>query len=127
MIKIHRILAEADLLDTLTGSIHTAHSGFRDMAVVLGSLFGISLVIAVWLVFFRGKPRVRKYRHHHHHRPIVLTEGQTGESPPAVEEVKARRKWKRPRRPHRPRNPTLAETGGLPPARDGQTPPPSLP
>jgi hypothetical protein len=38
---------------------------------------------------------------------------------------KRRRKWRRRRREHRPRNPTLAETGGLPPLRSPG--PPSSP
>jgi hypothetical protein len=36
--------------------------------------------------------------------------------------VPHRRKWRRRRRDHRPRNPTLAETGGLPPIRQPRPP-----
>ena len=45
----------------------------------------------------------------------------------ATAEIKKRKKWRKPRRAHRPLNPTLAQTGGLPPIRDENTPLPPMP
>lgn len=77
--------------------------GWQDFFIVLGAVVLAALMVFIWIALFRKK-RTHRRRHHHHGK-------------------------KRRRREHRPINPTLAQTGGLPPIRaeerpPGQTPPP---
>jgi hypothetical protein len=96
----------------------------RDVLIVLVALGVVSA--GIWItVWFFGKPRRRHHRHRHHH-------GYQASPEPARDQVEAkdeseqshrhRRKWRKKRRDHRPLNPTLAETGGLPPVRTGGPP-----
>ncbi len=100
-------------------------TGLPYMFTILGTVIGVGLLGSLVIVMFRGKGKRR--HHHHHHRsadsPPVPTAAVGKDA--AMAEGR-RRKWRRRRRPHRPLNPTLAETGGLPPVRDPNTPPPGL-
>jgi len=81
-------------------------SALRQQVIVGLVILGILAFAAVlWALFIhtpserrraRGQARRESEPQHHQHR----------------------RKWKKRRREHRPRNPTLAETGGLPPPRE---------
>jgi hypothetical protein len=94
-------------------------AGARERLIIFGALGIVAVAVAAWAAFVR-KPRRRHHRHHHghHHSPEPAPETvaeDSGEEPG----VPRRRRWRRPRRDHRPRNPTLSETGGLPPVRAG--------
>jgi len=95
--------------------------GARQKVVLLGAMTVIAAGIAVWAVFFRD---ARRRRHRRHHREPASDSATGAASTPAQgtqhsgERVRSRRR----RRELRPRNPTLAETGGLPPVRSGQPP-----
>ncbi len=97
-----------------------------DLLVVLGAgvvLFGVLLL---WVAYFR---RRRSHRHHHrHHRPSAPAEATVADDASAESDAESsghsRHRRRRRRREHRGRNPTLAETGGLPPPRaNGVLPP----
>jgi len=94
-------------------------SGTKQTREVSGAIVLVVLLIVLWAIFLR-KPRRRQSgeKHRRHHSPARPNsdEGSGGR----------RRKWRRRRREHRPRNPTLAETGGLPPIRT-EPPPTDLP
>jgi len=86
--------------------------GTREVLIVVGAIAAISIVVVGWAMFVH-KPG----RHHHHRHHRKEQRPATG-----VSEHQPGRKWRRRRRKdRRPRNPTLAETGGLPPTRS--TPP----
>jgi hypothetical protein len=103
-------LAPADGASGLRGSWATPELRGR-LIMVLAILIAISIPI-IWAVYFRTKPRRRK---HHHHTPLVSAEpGAVPESPASF---KRRKKRRRSSHPNRALNPTLAETGGLPPIR----------
>ncbi len=85
----------------------------RETLILVGAMAFIALLIALWAVFLRKRGRRRHHHPHRHHH----SQTERGPAPEAVPENR-RRKWRRKRRrDHRPRNPTLAETGGLPPVR----------
>jgi hypothetical protein len=97
--------------------------GFLDLStlggvITLGAIGLVTLLVLLWAVFLRRRRR-RRHSHHHAHRPssqptetpVALNNGD------AVSPRKKRRHRRRSDRRHRPRNPTLAETGGLPPIR----------
>src|SRR6266404_5286157 len=87
--------------------------GTREGLLVFTALVLVILLSVIWAVYFR-KPRRRHHRHYH-------AEPSTREAParePEDDSLSPKsRRTRRRRREHRPRNPTLAETGGLPPAR----------
>jgi hypothetical protein len=79
----------------------------RITVLVLGVLVVAALAGMVWAVFFHKPSHKRR------------------DPPKTAEPRERKRKRKRKRRhEHRPMNPTLAETGGLPPHRGDRPPPP---
>jgi hypothetical protein len=69
----------------------------------------------IWAIFIRKREdaTARRYREHFSgsgDSPSTTTEGASNQ--------RSSRRRKKRRREHRQRNPTLAETGGLPPIRD---------
>jgi len=95
---------------------------FRDVdyrsVIIYGSLALVALAAFIWAAFFRRRRR----RHHHFHRPRT--------APPPAEKHRSwswRRllglKRRRHRRHPRRSNPTLAQSGGLPPIRAEDSPP----
>jgi hypothetical protein len=100
-------------------------SNLVQILTIIAVLLGLSLLVFVWAAFFR-KPGGR-HRHHRYRYPQSTSETDAQSKPPEKPAPTPRRKRFR-RHEHRPRNPTLAEAGGLPPARaDEPAPPPSEP
>jgi hypothetical protein len=100
--------------------------GAREGLLVAGALLVVIFLSLVWAVFIRKPSRRKHHRHHRHSHsgspaPAQATAG--GDPTPATGSSR-RRRWRRRRREHRPRNPTLSETGGLPPFRSEGPPPP---
>ncbi len=83
----------------------------RELLIIILAVASVTLLLLLWATFIRKRPR-------HHLSRWVIEEA----TPADPENGHKRRKWRRRRRGHRPRNPTLAETGGLPPARVEQPP-----
>lgn len=108
------LLAQLPPAGFVSTSWHNMSRTTRDLALVLAALAVLTLAILVWVVFFRERRRhssswhMRKRNH-----PSESRNGDGSER---------RRRRRRRRSEQRPRNPTLAETGGLPPVR-GQPPP----
>ncbi|HOB98468.1 MAG TPA: hypothetical protein PKM43_06925 [Verrucomicrobiota bacterium] len=94
----------------------------QDMLVVLGVGILLLVVLLVWALFLRKRPHSHSHSHSRHHRGIQIEESGESDSDHARHHHRHRRK--RRRRDHRMRNPTLAETGGLPPPRSEPHPPP---
>src|SRR5437588_11834263 len=89
--------------------------GTREGLLVFTALVVVILTCVLWAVYFRKR---RRRHHHHHHAHASTREATVSETDEDPRSHKLRR-IRRRRREHRPRNPTLAETGGLPPARTG--------
>lgn len=88
--------------------------------VVLGL---VSLLALIWAAFFRKRPRDDFHRFAHHlRRHNAISNGQERSSVNGSPHRHHHRR--RRRREHRPRNPTLAQTGGLPPVRTERGPQP---
>ncbi len=102
----------------------TLDAGTRAGLIVIGASSAVGLLLLVWAGLYIKKRR-RHRRHSHHHQSTstaeeALAAAQRGA--PAAETHHRHHRRKR-RREHRPRNPTLAETGGLPPVRHEEEPP----
>jgi hypothetical protein len=95
---------------------------FVEILIVLGVVLGLTLLLVLWAAYLR-RPKRRRSNSHSHADPVVVKVDRD-EDDEESEEEKPRRRGRRRRvkvryrrREHRPTNPTLAETGGLPPPR----------
>jgi len=113
-----------DDIDTLlTTPVHMA-AGLVDFLIVIGVILLVVLVVFYWAYAVRKrKNRIRKYRHHHHRKGI---REQLQKNAGEIKELIRQRRHGR-HREHRSLNPTLAQTGGLPPLREADEPPPPPP
>jgi hypothetical protein len=93
-------------------------SELLDFFVVFGAILLVVLIAFFWALMVRkgGKSR-RKHRSRQSYRE-QLQKGAS-EIRQLIREHRSGR-----RREHRPINPTLAQTGGLPPLREAEKPPP---
>jgi hypothetical protein len=99
----------------------------RERLIIFGSLGLVTLVLLIWAVFIRKKKKRRRKHHHSSHHSAIAS--PVSEAPVAADPEAATgkdRRSRRSRRRHRQRNPTLAETGGLPPIREQEPTEPSL-
>jgi hypothetical protein len=127
--------------DDVVGGLNIYNPEFLMVAAALGV---VAFLLVLWALFYRKTPGQRHRRHHHHHRASRhwspesgLSEDEEGDEDEDTDEddqadaaeegrlERRRRRRHRRRREHRPRNPTLAETGGLPPIRANKPPGPS--
>lgn len=87
-----------------------------DLTMLLGAIGALVAALIFWVIFIRGP---KKHPEERNRKPI-----QANSNPrvTVTEDGRERHKKKKRhrRRDHRDRNPTLAQTGGLPPPRDPQ-------
>jgi len=100
-----------------------------DRTLVSGAILLVVCALLAWAVFIRkrGRPRYCRHPHLHHGRSLVPALNKTpkdGRGGPSF--LRSRRRRRR-RREAWPLNPTLAETGGLPPLRVHEPKPPGAP
>ena len=96
-----------------------------DFFIVLGVIVLVTLGLMFWALVFSTKARHRRHRHrHHHHHKSYREEIKKGTD--GLKQIIQQGRHHH-RHEHRPLNPTLAETGGLPPVRSPERPPPSPP
>ncbi|MGO8766710.1 MAG: hypothetical protein ACLQSR_16430 [Limisphaerales bacterium] len=104
--------------DTVTIS-NQFSEGWIQFFALIGVILLVVIGLFIWAVFLRRtKKRRRKHRHHHSSYREKLEKGAND-----IKEIVEERRH-RHRHGHRPVNPTLAETGGLPPRRPPDEPPP---
>lgn len=104
----------------------TAPGAGEDTIPILIAIGAVGLLLILGVVWWARRRRSRR-RHRHRSassRPSVPpVRAESRAEGDAAEASGHRHRRRRRRRDHRPRNPTLAETGGLPPPRpEGQTP-----
>ena len=120
------LLAAADPSEDLTPPLGRVHPDIQAYLIVLGAIAFVSVCAALWIVYVH-KPKRRHRPRHRSHEPERRPESADGPAafgPTGTASGEGGRRRRRRRR-HRPRNPTLAETGGLPPIRqDGPPAPP---
>jgi hypothetical protein len=101
-----------------------AGNSFAGGITIILVLVLVILAAFIWAAFFRKPGRTRARRHHHHHRKFPEPPKEIVKEQPGNEETGRSRRGRRHRRTKRLPNPTLAETGGLPPPRTGPAKPP---
>lgn len=107
----HSLLAAIDL--TATSKVPKLVAS--DLILIIGIAALVFGAIVTWAVFLRGASKHPEEKNRPKFSPTVTV---------TEEGLERRRKKRRVRRrDHRQRNPTLAQTGGLPPPRDVQSSP----
>ena len=91
--------------------------------VVVIILSVVALAAFIWAAFIRqpNAPHKHHHRHHWRHSKHDVAEASGKEKSGFFGRKRRRRKKKK----DRPANPTLAETGGLPPVRSNESEPPN--
>lgn len=112
-----------------------------NIMVIVGTGLALGLLLLVGARYYvRNKRHHRRHHHHHSRRDPPDRDGdqadadtadaaqETAEANSGGQEHRhhRHRRRRRRRRDHRPRNPTLGETGGLPPAKPEPRPNPPL-
>ncbi len=128
MTTIHPLFAQQSLpIDVVQAPWQQMDAATQEILIILGAVAGVTLLALMWVLVFRkkGGQRSRRHSHHHHHSARESApEPKTEEEGASEPETGRKGRRHRRRREHRPRNPTLAETGGLPPLRAGRPPDP---
>jgi hypothetical protein len=99
----------------------TFNTGWLEIFIVLGAIVLMAFGLFFWALFMRKpKNRKRKYRDQH-----ISYQEKLGQKATNVAEYVKRRHGHRRHKYRHSSNPTLAETGGLPPRRppESETPP----
>jgi hypothetical protein len=101
-----------------TGLFHfwnSLGSGTKDALIIFGAALLLTLILFIWAMFIRHPKRQSKAfgGGDRRERGFLVTDAERG---------KHRSRRRKHRHTKRRRNPTLAETGGLPPIRDENDP-----
>jgi len=109
-------------LNTLLATMRKSDPATTERILVFGAIGLVTLLLVLWALFLRRRRRRREHHHSHHNSSTAakVVEAPAGQDAPA--RPYKRRRRRRSGRSHRPRNPTLAETGGLPPIRPEDPP-----
>ena len=115
-----------DLIPTevLPGSGRWMGLTLRELMLVFGAVGLVVLPVFIWVLYFRKKPHRHSHQHHHHSNNSDEAALSSMDTESETSSERRYRRKRRRRREHRPRNPTLAETGGLPPLRSEHPPDP---
>ena len=130
MTSLPVLLGQLEGLNPLNPTQPLGKSGgllLRDVLVIVATGLLLALVLVLWARWY-----VKRRRHHRHESrsavaPTIEVDEEAGHPPRHHHHHHHRHRHRRRRRHEefRTRNPTLAETGGLPPARPD--PPPTQP
>lgn len=104
-------LVAIDVQDTLVANMHKSTVSRSGLTLLFAALGIVTVLLLTWAIFLRKRPLQRSRRFSYSSADSVSKDNF---SPSAAHQGRRRR-----RRRRRPRNPTLAETGGLPPPREG--------
>jgi hypothetical protein len=116
---------EAVDINNLLGPMRRSDPATRERILIFGAIGLVTLLVVLWAIFLRRRRRRRREHHHSHHQsspPAEVVEALTGQD--AAARPYKRRRRRRSSHSLRPRNPTLAQTGGLPPVRPEGPPEP---
>ena len=91
-------------------------SAFRETVIIIGAILLVALTILLWVIFIR-KRRLTKHHGRESERGMLLTDDEIKDRHHSRSFLGFGKRRKHRRRRIHSRNPTLAETGGLPPIR----------
>jgi hypothetical protein len=114
-VKIGYWFADVEIEDVAL-SWQKMSASTKDGVMIFGVLMVMTIVLIIWAAFIRSRRRRKRQYHYRRSRPEAVE--RRPDKPETGASQSGRRRFRRRRREHRPKNPTLAETGGLPPVRD---------
>jgi hypothetical protein len=109
MNSISLFLAQIDAKDALLVDLHKTGASRSGLTLLFGACGAVTLLLLAWAIFIRKRPVERLRRFSYSSDPA------SKDNPGASTATSQGRRRRRRRR--RSRNPSLAETGGLPPIR----------
>jgi hypothetical protein len=109
MNRISFFLAQVDVKDSLMPDLQKTGASRNELTLLFTAVGVVTLLVLIWAIFIRKRPHDSSRRYSYPSRDSA--KDNTSESG-----AKASRRSRR-RRKRRSLNPTLAETGGLPPIR----------
>ena len=112
--------AVVEPFDAVLPRIKATGPAIREWGILLGAILVIATIVILWIVFSGKSRRHAARREDRRQRRRAFRQAAAEAEEQRSEKSSGRR---RRRRHHRPRNPTLAETGGLPPIRGGDQQP----
>jgi hypothetical protein len=112
MNQITFFLAQIDVKDSLVSDLHKTAGSRGGLTLLFGAIGIVTLLILGWAIFIRKRPDDGSRRYSYPSR-----KSRTSDSDKSRESTAESGTRKRRRRKRRPLNPTLAQTGGLPPIR----------
>lgn len=98
----------------------------KERLIVLGAVALVLAIVLGWALLFRHRRRRAARREDRRHRRHSFAKN-AAKGVAEIKQLVKEHQHRRRRRHHRPRNPTLAETGGLPPPRSDDQPPQTQP
>lgn len=128
------LLAQAPPPDVTSDGLTVLSLNGHELFLLSLAVGAVAVLVVLWAVFIRkpDRPGHRRRRHHSEQGwgldPAGIDDEDEGTEKKTVDEAEVEddaghgRRRRRRRREHRPRNPTLAETGGLPPIRSSKPP-----
>ena len=109
MNRFSLFLAQIDVSDSLAAELHKTTVSRNELTLLFTAVGVVTLLVLIWAIFIRKRPDESSRRYRYPSRDS--DKDDTSESG-----NKSSRRSRR-RRKRRSLNPTLAETGGLPPIR----------
>ena len=122
MLNFTAILASAELGEDGSGIFAELTREGKERLLILGAVFLVVVLVVFWVVAFRKQGR--RHSRRHSQTPVSLKRYRREQHEDEGLLALVRPKHRRHKHRYHHRNPTLAETGGLPPARAEDTPPP---
>jgi hypothetical protein len=116
MKRVSLFLAQFDFKDSVVTSLHKTGSARNGLTILFGAVGLVTALILAWAIFIRKRPDESSRRYRYRSSRVSAEDGANSGSDSAANDVRKEKRGRRRRR-HRQRNPTLAETGGLPPVR----------
>jgi hypothetical protein len=111
MNRLSFFLAQIDSRESLLSDLHKTGLSRGGLTPLFWAFGILTLLILFWAIFIRKRPDETSRRYTYPSRDSKGDAAGSSDSSPKAE------KRRRRRRKRRSRNPTLAETGGLPPLR----------
>jgi hypothetical protein len=106
------LFAQIDIKDTLVPNLQKTSAGHNSLTLLFGALGSVTFLILLWAIFIRKRPDEGSRRYTYPSRDSKSRTRDNLNQSNGQSDGRRRRRRKR-----RSRNPTLAETGGLPPVR----------
>jgi hypothetical protein len=109
MNRISFLLAQIDVKDSLVADLQKTGASRNSLTLLFSAVGLVTFLVLVWAIFIRKRPDESSRRYSY---PARDSDKDTVNDTGSKADKRRRRRRKR-----RARNPTLAETGGLPPIR----------